>query len=198
MRKRTIWIAVLAVAMLEAASSIAFAADETVAPRTWARRMCVAALPGAERGIERFATAGDLSSASPSTVEEMVARVEASDELVAGIADVLGGFRDGVVAAGVPRIPDGRATMAALRNDLDRLLEGLDAMRAAFARFLEDPASDPAAAAAEVQAAFEEYLNPDAFGAIDEHWPQRLTRAMRRVPECVVLSDAMDAAAASF
>jgi len=198
MRFRAIWLSVSILAMVAWAVPAASAAERRVSPRVWAERVCETAQPGAERGMARFRAVGSVPSGPVANVEEMVARVEASDVLVAGMVDVLGGLRAGIDSAGTPRIRDGATAMRAVRDDLDRLVVGLGELRDAFARFLEDPASDPVDAASEVQAAFERYLAPEVFDVLARHWPARLTRVMRRVPACMALSDGLKGAADAF
>ena len=105
------------------------------------------------------------------------------DRLVAAMSDVLSAMRDGMAEAGIPRITDGRQVVRAMIRDLDRLVDGLGTVRAAFARYLDAGESDRERAGEQVRRAIAKNLSRQAFRRAVARW-RRLGRAMKRSSVC--------------
>jgi len=173
------------------------AAPREVTPEVWAGQVCVTARPWSERAVVTLEAMGPLRPGSVQTIDEMVGRVETLYGIVVGMIDLWSGFRRGIASAGVPDVAHGRRVDRLMVEDLGEILDGLDALRMVAIEFLKDPASEPEAAAARVQEAFEQHLAPEVFDGLLRHWPRRLARAMERSRECDATTRAIQAAGAA-
>ncbi len=175
----------------------ASATPRGVGPEVWAEQVCVTARPWSQRAVVTLEAMGPLRPGSVQTIDEMIGRVETLYGIVVGMIDLWSGLRQGIAAAAVPKVPHGRRVTRQMVEDLGEILDGLDELRTVAVGFLNDPTSDPQAAAARVQDAFEQHLAPEAFEGLEAHWPRRLARAMERTPECDPTTRAIRAAGAA-
>jgi hypothetical protein len=156
----------------------------SVPPDTWASAVCKAARPAATRAADEFESAGNFPTNPPGSTEELEARVRSMDRLVAAMSDVLSAIRDGMAEAGIPTITDGRHVVRAMIRALDRLVDGLGTVRAAFAHYLDAGHSDRERAGEQVRRAIAKNLSRQAFRRAVARWPARLGRAMKRSSVC--------------